>query len=167
MPRLVAMAHACSSSVSQPRTLWQLGEGGSILFAHTSTGAAEANEIVVVGGKAARLCCVPYGPAHALVGDLEKSVRNLLRRKRHGRLGVYLGRQLGELFCHNVGIERLVRLLSKDGRERGYNQAAEEQVCIRNGERAAFPVTRRAGVGSRTLSSQRNQKQEDSRYQRK
>ncbi len=80
------------------------------------------------------------GVSHLLHGDAQEACRQLRWRHRPGRGRAYLVRQSLKSIAHDLKVERLVAPAAKDGREEIRLDAAQQQVGIRNGQRAAIPI---------------------------
>ncbi|GJD02273.1 uncharacterized protein ColKHC_11098 [Colletotrichum higginsianum] len=116
-----------------------------------AAGAAEGDEVVVLGREAAGLGGVADGAGHGLVGDVEEAEGDVVRRQGPRRLGVEVRREAGELARDDGGVEGLVGVRTEDGREGRRDEAAEEEVRVCHGQGPAFPVTGRARMRAGAL----------------
>ena len=125
------------------------GDGDGVLAA----GAAEGGQAVPGRVVALGLGDAADGARHGLVGDGQEAVGDLVDGHAAARLAVDLVGQLLQHAAAGVDVEGLVLALAKDLGEEVGQQAAEEQVGVGHGGRAALAVAGRARVGAGRLGA--------------
>ncbi len=91
------------------------------------------------------------GFGHVAHRDLQKALGQLLRRHLAAGGGKHVGGHGGKAFDHGVAVQGLVCLGAKHVREEFGLNLAQQHVAVRDGQRAAAAIARRARIGARGI----------------
>ncbi|GKT94385.1 LOW QUALITY PROTEIN: uncharacterised protein [Colletotrichum tofieldiae] len=116
-----------------------------------AAGPAEGHEVVVLGREAAASVALRMGRDMVSLATSRKPRATSCGGL--GRLRVEARRELGELLLHDGGVQGGVRVRAEDGRERGRDEAAEEEVRVRHRQGPAFAVARGTRVRAGALGA--------------